>query len=87
MGSEMCIRDSKYNERYVCLKCVETTQNLYAEIDKSNPNFYIIDTMKTPYTERTPILILKIKLKIWVLYSIQIGLKQHQFLKVQNLNK
>lgn len=85
--NENYVLEFKYNERYVCLKCVETTQNLYAEIDKSNPNFYIIDTMKTPYTERTPILILKIKLKIWVLYSIQIGLKQHQFLKVQNLNK
>lgn len=44
--NENYVLEFKYNERYVCLKCVEATQNLSAEIDKSNPNFYIIDTMK-----------------------------------------
>lgn len=44
--NENYVLEFKYNERYMCLKCVEATQDLSAEIDKSNPNFYIIDTME-----------------------------------------
>lgn len=44
--NENYVLEFKYNERYVCLKCVEATQDLSAQIDKSSPNFYIIDTMK-----------------------------------------
>lgn len=44
--SENYILEFNYNERYVCLKCVEVTQDFSTEIDESNPNFYIIDTME-----------------------------------------
>lgn len=44
--SENYILEFKYNERYICLKCIKATVDLSTEIDKSNPNFYIIDTLE-----------------------------------------
>jgi len=44
--NENYILEFKYNEHYVCLKCVEATRDLSVEIDESNPNFYIIDTIE-----------------------------------------
>ncbi len=49
--SENYILEFKYNERYVCLKCVEATRDLSVEIDESNPSFYIIDTIENTIYE------------------------------------
>ncbi len=48
--SEFC-----YNTQYVCLQCVVVPEDLSQPIDKSNPYFYIIDTLNDetygPFTE------------------------------------
>lgn len=42
--SENYILEFTYDDRYVCLKCVEASKDLSIDIDVSNPKFYIIDT-------------------------------------------
>ena len=34
-----------YNDQYVCLQCVEVSENVLEEIDESNPKFYVIDLL------------------------------------------
>lgn len=34
-----------YNDQYVCMQCVDVSNDLSEDIDKSNPQFYIIDTI------------------------------------------
>ena len=34
-----------YNDQYVCLQCVNITNDTLEDIDESNPHFYIIDTL------------------------------------------
>lgn len=41
---ENYISEFKYDNCYVCIKCVTSSKDLSTEIDTSNPKFYIIDT-------------------------------------------
>ena len=34
-----------YNDQYVCLQCVDVANDSLEDIDESNPQFYIIDTL------------------------------------------
>ena len=34
-----------YNDQYVCMQCVEVSNNLLEDIDESNSRFYILDTI------------------------------------------
>ena len=33
-----------YNDRYICLQCVDVPEDSSKDIDKSNPQYYVIDT-------------------------------------------
>jgi hypothetical protein len=35
----------RYNEQYVCLQCADVSGGLSEDIDESNPQYYIVDTM------------------------------------------
>lgn len=49
--SEKYVAKFCYDNQYVCLQCVDASDNLSIEIDKSNPRYYILNTLNDTISE------------------------------------